>query len=99
VGQGVQARLGCSCFARSESNQHSVPFEMDSVIKDGMMSASTRVLVNRANERTGKWLDDEDSKLKDAVQMHRGKNRDTIAALVPGRAISQCRRRWQVLTS
>jgi hypothetical protein len=30
--------------------------------------------INRANDRTGKWSKDEDSKLKDAVQTHGGKN-------------------------
>jgi hypothetical protein len=35
--------------------------------------------------RKGKWAADEDSKLKDAVQTHGGKNWKTIAALVLGR--------------
>jgi hypothetical protein len=30
--------------------------------------------INRANERTGEWVEDEDSKLKDAVQTHGGKD-------------------------
>jgi hypothetical protein len=45
--------------------------------------------------RTGKWTEDEDSKLKDAVQTHGGKNWGAIAALVPGRTNDQCRHRWQ----
>jgi hypothetical protein len=53
--------------------------------------------IDRVNGRTGKWTEDEDSKLKDAVQMHGGKNWVEIAALVPGRAENQCRSRWQVL--
>jgi hypothetical protein len=44
--------------------------------------------------RTGKWDEDEDTKLKDAVQTHGGKNWAAIAALVPGRATSQCCSRW-----
>jgi hypothetical protein len=40
--------------------------------------------IDSANERTGKWTADEDSKLKDAVQTHGGKNWSLIAALVPG---------------
>jgi hypothetical protein len=44
--------------------------------------------------RTGKWVEDEDSKLKDAVQTHGGKNWVAIAALVPGRSKQQCRSRW-----
>ncbi len=45
--------------------------------------------------RTGKWTEDEDSKLKDAVQTHGGKNWGAIAALVPGRTKNQCRQKWQ----
>jgi hypothetical protein len=53
--------------------------------------------IDGASGRTGSWTVDEDSKLKDAVQTHGGKNWDGIAALVPGRARSQCRSRWQFL--
>jgi myb proto-oncogene protein len=49
--------------------------------------------------RTGKWEEDEDSKLKDAVQTHGGKNWATIATLVPGRTKQQCRNRWNCLDS
>jgi hypothetical protein len=48
--------------------------------------------IDRAS--TGKWTADEDSKLKEAVQTHGGKNWDKIAKLVPGRAQVQCRSRW-----
>jgi myb proto-oncogene protein len=51
--------------------------------------------LNRANGRTGKWTADEDSKLKDAVQRHGGKDWAEISALVPGRVESQCRHRWR----
>jgi hypothetical protein len=44
--------------------------------------------------RTGKWAEDEDSKLKDAVNMHGGKNWGAVAALIPGRTKIQCRQRW-----
>jgi myb proto-oncogene protein len=51
---------------------------------------------HRSSEWTqGKWSEDEDSKLKDAVQTHGGKNWGDIAALVPGRSRIQCRSRWQ----
>jgi hypothetical protein len=50
---------------------------------------------DRANGRTGKWAEDEDSKLKDAVQMCGGKDWAAITALVPGRAIKQCKARWK----
>jgi myb proto-oncogene protein len=49
--------------------------------------------INRANGRT-RWVEDEDNKLKDAVQTHGGKNWVEIAALVSGRTKSQCRKRW-----
>jgi myb proto-oncogene protein len=45
--------------------------------------------------RTGKWAEDEDIKLKDAVQTHGGKNWDAISVLVPGRTRMQCHNRWQ----
>jgi myb proto-oncogene protein len=44
--------------------------------------------------RTGKWTEDEDLKLKAAVQTHGGKNWNAIAALVPGRTRLQCNKRW-----
>jgi ribosome recycling factor len=50
--------------------------------------------IHRANESTGKWTEDEDSKLKDAVQTHGGKNWVAIAALIPGRLRKQCWNRW-----
>jgi hypothetical protein len=50
--------------------------------------------IGRANECTGKWTPVEDSKLKDAVQMHGGKNWAAIASLVPGRTNRQCSSRW-----
>jgi hypothetical protein len=51
--------------------------------------------IDRVNARTGKWAEDEDIKLKDAVETHGGKNWDKIAALVPGRTQRQCCNRWQ----
>jgi myb proto-oncogene protein len=48
-----------------------------------------------ASRRTGKWVEDEDSKLKDAVQTHGDKNWVTISALVPGRTKKQCSDRWR----
>jgi hypothetical protein len=49
---------------------------------------------DRASERKGKWTEDEDIKLKAAVQTHGGKNWAAIAVLVPGRTRSQCLTRW-----
>jgi hypothetical protein len=51
-------------------------------------------IITLAAGREGKWTADEDSKLKDAVQTHGGKDWATIAALVPGRTRLQCRSRW-----
>jgi hypothetical protein len=50
--------------------------------------------IEGATVRTGRWTEDEDIKLKKAVQMHGGKNWDDIAALVPGRTRKQCASRW-----
>jgi hypothetical protein len=50
--------------------------------------------IDRVNGCTGTWKDDEDIKLKDAVQKHGGKNWAAISALVPGRTKAQCCKRW-----
>jgi hypothetical protein len=50
--------------------------------------------IDGINGRTGQWAEDEDIKLKNAVQTHGGNNWSAIAALVPGRTKTQCRRRW-----
>jgi hypothetical protein len=50
--------------------------------------------IDRTNGLTGKWAEDEVSKLKDAVQAHGGKNWGAIATLMPGRTVSQCHNRW-----
>jgi hypothetical protein len=50
---------------------------------------------DRANGRAGKWEDDEDIKLRNAVRIHGGKNWVAIAALVPGRTECQCGGRWR----
>jgi hypothetical protein len=55
--------------------------------------------IDPANGRKGGWTEDEDSKLKDAVQTHGGKNWIAIAALVPGRTQKQCCRRWHDVLS
>jgi hypothetical protein len=52
--------------------------------------------MDRASGRTGKWASVEDVKLKDAVQLHGGKDWVAIAALVPGRTRKQCRDRWNL---
>jgi hypothetical protein len=51
--------------------------------------------IGGASGRTGKWTEDEDSNLKDAVQTHGSKEWAEIAALLPGRTTKQCRQRWQ----
>jgi hypothetical protein len=50
--------------------------------------------IDRANARTGKWAEDEASKLKDAVKMHGDKDWAAVAVLVPGRTKGQCWNRW-----
>jgi hypothetical protein len=51
--------------------------------------------IDRTNERTGKWTDDEDIQLEYAVQTHDGKDWPAIAALVQGRTKTQCISRWR----
>jgi hypothetical protein len=50
-------------------------------------------IIDRTTARTGKWKEDEDIKLKNAVQKH-GNGWVAIAALVPGRTNIQCKSRW-----
>ena len=50
---------------------------------------------SRSYGRTGKWDEDEDSKLKDAVQTHGDKDWIAITALVQGRTQKQCNKRWR----
>jgi hypothetical protein len=51
--------------------------------------------IELTNERTGKWAEDEDIKLKAAVQTHGDKKGwDVISAMVPGRTLKQCWNRW-----
>jgi hypothetical protein len=56
--------------------------------KDGLNSN-----IDPATLRAGKWGEDEDIKLKDAVETHGGKHWAAIATLVPGRTEKQCRDR------
>jgi hypothetical protein len=51
--------------------------------------------IKRTNGRTGKWAEDEDCKLKDAVQTHGDDDWVAVAALVSGRTRNQCRGRWK----
>jgi hypothetical protein len=53
--------------------------------------------IDCANRITARWAEDEDSKLKEALQTHGGKNWDAIATLVPGRTITQCYTRWHYI--
>jgi hypothetical protein len=52
--------------------------------------------ISRANGRAGKWEEDEDKMLMEAVQTHGGKNWEEIAALVRGRTKKQCFQRWHL---
>jgi hypothetical protein len=51
--------------------------------------------IDPATARTGKWLADEDKKLKYVVTMHDGKSWEKVAAMIPGRTLVQCRNRWR----
>jgi hypothetical protein len=50
--------------------------------------------IDPTTARTGKWIADEDTKLREAVGAHGGKNWEDIALLVPSRTKKQCRGRW-----
>jgi hypothetical protein len=57
-----------------------------------------KLSIDQATARLGPWTEDEDNKLKDAVQMHGGKDWVAIAALVPGRTAIQCTKRLHAMT-
>jgi hypothetical protein len=46
--------------------------------------------IDRAIGSTGKWAEEEEVKLKDAVQTHGDKDWVALSLLVPGRSKSQC---------
>jgi hypothetical protein len=50
--------------------------------------------IGQGTERTSKWTEGEDTKLKDAVQTHGSKNWAAISALVPARTKNQFNQRW-----
>jgi hypothetical protein len=52
-----------------------------------------KIKTERATSRY-RWTEEEDSKLKDLVQMHGGKDWAATAALLPGRTVIQCTSRW-----
>jgi hypothetical protein len=52
-------------------------------------------LIDRPKRRTGKWEEDEDVKLKNAVQLHGCESWGEIAMLVPGRSKVPCQKRWE----
>jgi hypothetical protein len=58
-------------------------------------NASLDPSIDRADVRKGTWTEDEDNKLKNAVQMHGCKDWVAISALVPGRTKRQCCNRWE----
>jgi hypothetical protein len=50
--------------------------------------------IDRVNGRTGKWGEDEDVELKDAVETHGDKDWVAVASMIPGRTRTQCYKRW-----
>jgi hypothetical protein len=54
--------------------------------------------IGQSTGRTGKWGEDEDIKLKSAIQAHGDKHWAAIAALVLGRTQKQCSDRWRKYT-
>ena len=60
----------------------------------GRWHDTLRHSIDRTDGRTGRWIEDEDAKLKDAVGTHGGKDWVATTASVPGRTKNQCKRRW-----
>jgi hypothetical protein len=53
--------------------------------------------IDRRNGRNGKWAEDEDINLKNAVQTHGRKDWAAIASLVPGKTKFQCSNRYSTI--
>jgi hypothetical protein len=88
-GCGTKARwqgLGRNFRAGPGSNESAVLEQMENALGPS---------INRENRRRGKWPVVEDTKLKDAVQRHGGKDWVANSALVSGRTKKQCCRRWK----
>jgi hypothetical protein len=71
-----------------------VPGRTKAQCRDKWHTGSLNPNIDPTTARAGKWSGDEIVKLKDAVQMHGGKNWSAIVALIPGRTLLQCRNRW-----
>ncbi|KAK7844724.1 transcription factor myb3r-3 [Quercus suber] len=58
------------------------------------MTCRWKKSLHPARERVGRWIEDEDKRLKVAVMLFGPKNWNKIAQFVPGRTQVQCRERW-----
>jgi hypothetical protein len=93
--------------ANTSKKKHGKEYRTDWVVLAALVPGRTRSqcrhrwldvldpIIGRANGHQGKWTEDEDIKLKVAVQTHGSKNWVAISALVPGRARNQCYNRWK----
>jgi hypothetical protein len=83
------------------SNEYKIDWDAVAALVPGRRrDQCRRRCIDRANGRTGTWIEDEDIELKDAVQMHSDKDHKdwvVIAALVPGRTRIQCSNRWKYI--
>jgi hypothetical protein len=82
-----------------DANDAVVVVDDDDVDSEPVMDDALDPSIGRATARVGTWTADEDKMLKDAVLVHGGKNWETIATLVPGRAKIQCFYRWSKYAS
>jgi hypothetical protein len=55
--------------------------------------------IDPTSVRMGRWTTDEDTKLKDAVQMHNGKNWDAIEVLVPDPTKRKWGKNWDTIAA
>ena len=58
------------------------------------MTCRWKKSLHPARERVGRWIEDEDKRLKVAVMLFGPKNWNKIAQFVPGRTQVQCRERY-----
>jgi hypothetical protein len=80
-------------FCSTDREALSTPAELSTNKRKIEKTVAKKPTKRRAS--MGKWTEDEDNQLRQAVKRHAGKNWKRIASHLPGRSDVQCLHRWQ----
>lgn len=80
-------------FCSTDREALSTPAELSANKRKIEKTVAKKPTKRRAS--MGKWTEDEDNQLRQAVKKHAGKNWKRIASHLPGRSDVQCLHRWQ----